>query len=274
VPSDRDPGIVADGTAEAQAAVEWAQTEFFVDRDDETHVSARDSPTGIAEDDFIPALHDQDTYIELQDAGSDNSRPRAPSETDKVSQNGVNEVPEAEQETATVKRPRNRKPAPSRTKRAPAARVVARSRASTSEPGLKPRPAHRVRTESADADSVQHTRSGRLSYKPLDYWKGEKAIYQEHGHLETVKEIIRMDDVTPQQPRPKARAQPKRQPAKGRKRKLDAYAEDELDTFARDETDTLEPWETGDGVISAMVRQWDPVMGQVSDESREQGKNR
>lgn len=279
VPSNRDQDIVAD----AQAAVEWAGALFEDEEknDQSLHEDRNDDPMPIIEDDSVP-LPENDPMpgferdhspLHESEEPTTRSQSREASGTNSESEEVCDSIPASEgakegqdqHKTAPAKKGRQRKAPAPKVKRA----ASARPRAST----VEPKPAHRVRTESADADSVQHTRSGRLSYKPLDYWKGEKAIYHEHNRLATVKEIIRMDDVTPPQPKPRARAAPRgRQAVGARKRKFGVFADEELDSFARDEVDTLEPWEKGEGVVSGEVRQWDPIVGSVTDESMEQGE--
>lgn len=278
VPSNRDQDIVAD----AQAAVEWAGALFEDEekndqplhekKDDHSMPILEDDPVPMPEDDPLPSFERDQSPLHDSEEPTMRSQSREASGTNRESEEARDSVPASEgakegqdQQDAPAKKGRQRKAPAPKVKRA----ASAKPRAST----VEPKPAHRVRTESADADSVQHTRSGRLSYKPLDYWKGEKAIYHEHNRLATVKEIIRMDDVTPPQPKPRARAVPRgRQAVGARKRKFGVFAEEELDSFARDEVDTLEPWEKGEGVVSGEVRQWDPIVGSVTDESVEQGE--
>lgn len=106
-----------------------------------------------------------------------------------------------------------------------------------------------------EEDGVFHTRSGRNVYKPLEYWKGEHAIFEENTRLPGLKEIIRVEDVTPVK---------RKRPRYGSKRPKRGYSvfEDDLDD------DELEPWELDDGVVSAPVSVWDSERG-VADPDEE-----
>lgn len=126
----------------------------------------------------------------------------------------------------------------------------------------------RIREETPMEDEgAQHTRSGRLSYKPLGYWKGERAVYsveavdgvQKPVPVQTVQGLIRMEDVTPMK-----RASQKR-PRK--KQKVSVYQDDEQEEEAE------EPWELEEGIITGPVRMWDVELSQGIDEGAEQGES-
>lgn len=97
-----------------------------------------------------------------------------------------------------------------------------------------------------------HTRSGRLTYKPLAHWKGERAVFQSRSLDPTITEIVRMEDVTPQK-----RSRPRSDSVKPRrrKRKYTVFEDDD------DEDDCVEPWETEEGVVHGPVRTWDAELG-------------
>lgn len=124
-------------------------------------------------------------------------------------------------------------------------------------------PLQRIRPETPmDEDAVSHTRSGRNVFKPLEYWKGERVIYEHDVRYPAVAEIIRVDDATP--------VKRSRRPGGGtktRKRKRNIF-EDDI------EDDEQEPWETAEGVIRAPVQLWDAELGvPVQNEEEEQRKS-
>ncbi|OMP86715.1 Centromere protein 3 [Diplodia seriata] len=93
-----------------------------------------------------------------------------------------------------------------------------------------------------DDVGARTTRSGRISAKPVEYWRNERI---EYGHDGTKKEIIRAEDVE-ETKRPAARA-------KGRKRsgKRSESAMDEEPGME------LEEWEVDPGVVQGWVNGWD-----------------
>ena len=139
----------------------------------------------------------------------------------------------------------------------------------------KPAIPHRLQRERHqtpfEEDTLSHTRSGRLTYKPLNWWKGERAVFEENKMDRTITEVVRMEDVTPRKrvrPARSGSAKPRR-----RKRKRTVF-EEEQDEDAQDEDaeDFVEPWEMEEGVVSGSVRMWDPEVGAGIDERREQGE--
>lgn len=107
-----------------------------------------------------------------------------------------------------------------------------------------------------DNDAVTQTRSGRHSYRPLDYWRGE-AVVREEEELDdvfarkrfvmpTIKEVIRVPEELPpskRAPRSKARAK-----AKASKHQRPIQEEEE----------ELEEWELNPGTIEGEVVIWEP----------------
>lgn len=103
-----------------------------------------------------------------------------------------------------------------------------------------------------DPDVMSTTRSGRHSYRPLDYWRGEQAIQEEHefegasAHdrfvLPTIKEIIRVpEEETRPRGGPKGKSRGKGQAKRAQK------VEEEL-----------EEWEISPGTITGEVILWEP----------------
>lgn len=110
----------------------------------------------------------------------------------------------------------------------------------------------------ADA-GVQQTRSGRRSYKPLEYWKGERVEYEtadvredmfragSRMVLPSVKEVYRVEEEEKAMARKRPRGRGK---AKGSKRR-EAAAEEEPE-------EELEEWEVGPGAVSGDIILWHP----------------
>jgi centromere protein C len=108
-----------------------------------------------------------------------------------------------------------------------------------------------------DPDAVHQTRSGRHSYRPLGWWKGEQVVTEDESRsdmftkdrrdfvLGSVKEIIRVpEDMAPSRRAPRSKTRTK---AKARGA-VEAVAEDE----------ELEPWETYPGTIDGEIIVWEP----------------
>ncbi|DAA79484.1 TPA_exp: Cupin domain protein [Trichophyton benhamiae CBS 112371] len=118
----------------------------------------------------------------------------------------------------------------------------------------KKRSLYILRRETPSDDTVRHTRSGRISVRPLAYWRNEKCVYgtgeAEVGQrfpLSTIKEIIRTEDPVIDQ---SGRKRGSKKKSKGKK-KGGSESDDEPDENA-------EPWETQEGVFYGPVKTWDP----------------
>ncbi|POR32300.1 Centromere protein 3 [Tolypocladium paradoxum] len=105
-----------------------------------------------------------------------------------------------------------------------------------------------------DADAVKQTRSGRHSYKPVDYWRGEQVI-REHEErddmfydggfvLPTIKEVVRV----PQDAPPSKRAPRSNTRTKAKAKHQQAVEEDE----------ELEEWEVNPGTVTGEIVLWEP----------------
>ncbi|KAL3959983.1 cupin [Purpureocillium lilacinum] len=105
-----------------------------------------------------------------------------------------------------------------------------------------------------DPDAVSQTRSGRHSYRPVEYWRGEQVIREEEEQndafhhdefvVPTIKEIVRVPHEAPpskRAPRSKARAK-----AKGR------------NSLAVVEDEELEEWELNPGTVTGEIVLWEP----------------
>lgn len=98
-----------------------------------------------------------------------------------------------------------------------------------------------------DAEEVRTTRSGRHSFKPLDWWRGDKVVQEEEEFdgvtgrdkfvLTTIKEVIRkpQEEAPVKKARGRAKGRPKRAP--------------EVE---------LEDWELNPGVVNGEVILWEP----------------
>jgi centromere protein C len=107
----------------------------------------------------------------------------------------------------------------------------------------------------ADDDGAQRLRSGRISVKPVAFWRNERIIYGEtsvQGEnliLPAIKEVIRTDEVV-EPPKPRQRA---RKPASKRERPEEVEEEEDQDQ-------DQEHWEDSPGVVQAEVMRWDPAL--------------
>ncbi|PCD45905.1 hypothetical protein AU210_001331 [Fusarium oxysporum f. sp. radicis-cucumerinum] len=177
--------------------------------------------------------------------------------------------PEPEESPKHAKRPRTEASKPSKpAKSAPAAESKPRGR-----PGRKPKaqtagdvgdtsiaaiqhrpPMPKKRglvSVRHNPDEVKTTRSGRHSFRPLNWWAGDKVVQEEEEFkdvsgrdrfvLSTIKEIIRApQEEPPAKPRTKARGRAKSKPVR--------------------EVEVVEPeeWELNPGVVNAEVILWEP----------------
>ncbi|KAJ4271622.1 mitotic fidelity of chromosome transmission- protein [Fusarium torreyae] len=103
-----------------------------------------------------------------------------------------------------------------------------------------------------DADEVRTTRSGRHSYRPLDWWRGDKVVQEEEEFkdvsgrdrfvLSTIKEVIRapQEAIPVKAPKARGRPKPKSKPVQ--------------------QVEVIEPeeWEINPGVVNGEVILWEP----------------
>lgn len=102
------------------------------------------------------------------------------------------------------------------------------------------------------------TRSGRISTKPVEYWRNERI---EYGHDGTKKEIIRAEDVE-ETKRSAARARPRKRTTKRSESAIEEEPELEL-----------EEWEVNEGQFQGWVNGWDEKQNIIIDEGgRHEGK--
>ena len=115
-----------------------------------------------------------------------------------------------------------------------------------------------LRRESPSDSSVRHTRSGRVSVRPLAYWRNERVVYGDDNQdvevgrrfpVSTIKEIIRTEEMNTGGPKKKTKRSSKK---KSKQKNRDDLSDDEAGENA-------EPWETeGGGVFYGPVKVWDP----------------
>lgn len=216
-----------------------------------------------------------------------------PKKKEKVHQSEPEDEPEATPETAPTKG-RRRGPKPPPSERNPNARITSAKKAvvvaATPTPPPSPIPKKRapaidrkppktsmpppataplssrslqmIRSGTpAEESGARLLRSGRVSYQPLAFWRGERAVMttpRKDGPnllLPSVREVVRVDEV-PDNTRKRAGSR-RPNPSKSKKRKL-ADLEDESEEEELEEGEELEPWEINPGILHAEVVRWDP----------------
>ncbi|KAI9923685.1 hypothetical protein ASPWEDRAFT_120584 [Aspergillus wentii DTO 134E9] len=122
---------------------------------------------------------------------------------------------------------------------------------------LKKRGLYILKREIPTESSATHTRSGRVSVRPLAYWKNERCVFGDgeaaEGQrypLSTIREVIRSEEIEPE----KKKTSKRRSSKKSRSRKnKDAESDEE-----EEEEDYADPWEKEGGVLHGYIRKWDP----------------
>ncbi|PGG96292.1 centromere protein C [Blastomyces parvus] len=133
---------------------------------------------------------------------------------------------------------------------------------------LKNRSLYILKRETPSDQSARHTRSGRVSVRPLAYWRNERCVYgdgsAEVGQrfpLSTIKEIIRTEEQDTRVDKKGKQSSKKKSKSKsGSKRSKDDPSDGE------DDIDNAEPWETEEGVFYGPVKKWDPVTQSATQE--------
>jgi centromere protein C len=120
---------------------------------------------------------------------------------------------------------------------------------------LKGRSLYILKREDPTSSETTHTRSGRVSVRPLAYWRNERCVYGdeeategERFPLSKIKEVIRTEELEPEKPKKGKRSRK----GKSKKQKDESSDEDEID-------DDADLWEKETGVLHGYVSKWDPV---------------
>ncbi|PLB45360.1 cupin domain protein [Aspergillus steynii IBT 23096] len=118
---------------------------------------------------------------------------------------------------------------------------------------LKGRSLYILKREAPTDNSATHTRSGRVSVRPLAYWRNERCVYGDgeaaEGQrypLSTIKEVIRTEE-----PEQEKRKTNNRRPSGKSKSKKKQYED------VSDSEEYMDTWEKNEGVLHGYVRQWD-----------------
>ncbi|EEH03821.1 cupin domain-containing protein [Histoplasma capsulatum G186AR] len=133
---------------------------------------------------------------------------------------------------------------------------------------LKNRSLYILKRETPSDESAKHTRSGRVSVRPLAYWRNERCVYgdgaAEVGQrfpLSTIKEIIRTEEQDTRVDRKTKKSKKKSKSKSRSKRSRDDPSDDD-----DEDIDNVEPWETEEGVFYGPVKKWDPVTQSATQE--------
>jgi centromere protein C len=122
---------------------------------------------------------------------------------------------------------------------------------------LKGRSLYILKRETPSDEQSTHTRSGRVSVRPLAYWRNERCVYGDgeagigqRFPLSTIKEIIRTEELQPEKKKAGRRKSSNKR-SNPRKPKNDRSDDDDDDDYADD-------WEREGGVLHGYVLKWDP----------------
>ncbi|KAJ5196404.1 hypothetical protein N7449_006883 [Penicillium cf. viridicatum] len=118
---------------------------------------------------------------------------------------------------------------------------------------LKGRSLYILKRENPTDNSATHTRSGRVSVRPLAYWRNERCVFGDgeaaEGHrypLSTIKEVIRTEEQEPEKKKKKGKRSTSHK-SKSKKQKDDSSDEDE----------DVDLWEKEGGVLHGYTLKWD-----------------
>lgn len=132
---------------------------------------------------------------------------------------------------------------------------------------LKGRSLYILKREAPTDPSTTHTRSGRVSVRPLAYWKNERCVYGDEEAAEgqryplsKIKEIIRTEELEPE----------KKQKRRPRKSKSKKSRHDDSDS---DDEQYHDPYEEKGGVLHGYIRKWDNEKQAAMDEEEVLGSH-
>ncbi|OQD60033.1 hypothetical protein PENPOL_c030G08657 [Penicillium polonicum] len=118
---------------------------------------------------------------------------------------------------------------------------------------LKGRSLYILKRENPTDNSATHTRSGRVSVRPLAYWRNERCVFGDgeaaEGHrypLSTIKEVIRTEEQEPEKKKKKEKRS-RSHKSKSKKQKDNSSDEDE----------DVDLWEKEGGVLHGYTLKWD-----------------
>lgn len=121
---------------------------------------------------------------------------------------------------------------------------------------LKGRSLYILKREDPEDTSSTHTRSGRVSIRPLAYWKNERCVFGDGEAAEgqrypmsTIKEVVRAEELEPNGPSKSKKG--KRPGSKSKSKKNREESSDEEDDPNAD------VWEKEDGILHGYVPSWD-----------------
>ncbi|KAJ5794462.1 hypothetical protein N7457_001061 [Penicillium paradoxum] len=119
---------------------------------------------------------------------------------------------------------------------------------------LKGRSLYILKREIPTDNNATHTRSGRVSVRPLAYWRNERCVFGDgeaaEGHrypLSTIKEVIRTEEQEPEKKNKKKGKRPASHKSKSKKRNDESSDEDE----------DVDLWEKEGGVLHGYTLKWD-----------------
>lgn len=115
---------------------------------------------------------------------------------------------------------------------------------------LKGRSLYILKRENPTDVSSTHTRSGRVSVRPLAYWRNERCVFGDGEAVEgqrfplsTIKEVIRTEELEPEQ---KIKGRRGGKKAKSKKKHREESEDEEVDLWEKE------------GVLHGYVPKWDP----------------
>jgi centromere protein C len=136
---------------------------------------------------------------------------------------------------------------------------------------LKGRSLYILKRENPADDNTLHTRSGRVSVRPLAYWRNERCVFGDgeaaEGHrypLSTIKEVIRTEEQEPEHKKKGKRPGPSKSKSKSKKRK---------DESSDEEDEDVDLWEKEGGVLHGYTLKWDSKTQTSSKEEEVLGKS-
>ncbi|KAJ5216770.1 hypothetical protein N7468_009778 [Penicillium chermesinum] len=118
---------------------------------------------------------------------------------------------------------------------------------------LKGRSLYILKKEHPEDTNSTHTRSGRVSIRPLAYWRNERCVFGDGEAAEgqrypmsTIKEVVRTEELEPEKS--------KRGKRSGRKSKPKKQHEESSD---EEDDPNADVWEKEDGILHGYIPTWD-----------------